>query len=291
MFEFKGELRAVTFFEGYYYLLTYGNGLYRFNKNTNALDSTYFVDFDDDELRAIYVSEDRIQAESEYKYYSLKNGKWEYLRKVATEYPGNKIFEDNDYIVSSICQGEFGGTIFFKSKTTSKLYQTWCTCAFDVHKSNTAYFVTSTLGHGEGSVHVLKIADPTKLPPYNPNDFKKGYWQGRDGKIFDLGKVTIFESYSQLCVGKFIKEAKAYFVLVKTTPVTGEFVQLGIYTIENNSLILIREIKSEHFDSFTEFWSNRHPHPFITYENDKSTGFIDFSDGKIVFYNFPLKKQ
>jgi hypothetical protein len=290
-FEFKGKLRAVTFFEGYYYILTYGNELYRFNKNTNALDSTYFVDFDNDELSAIYVSEGSIQGESYYKYYSLKNGNWKYLRKVATEYPGNKIFEDDDYIVSSICQGEFGGMIFFKSKNNKKVYETLCTCAFDVQKLSGGYLVTSTLAHGNGFVNMYEIANPTKLPIYNSSNYKNGFRQGLTKQLANQGKVEIFHSYAQLCLGKFSSDGKAYFIIQKTEPFAGTPPQLGIYTVENDVLKLSQEIKSDYFNSAIDFWGTEHQQPFITFDNGKSTGFIDFSDGKIVFYNFPLKKQ
>jgi hypothetical protein len=139
-FEFKYGFDDVFFSEGYFYVLA-GGDLYRYDKKAASFDSTYKVDLGGIDIRSVSINNGEIEGENQFGRYKLKHGKWKYFSKTPTEFPGTKIFEDNDYIVSSICHGEWGGTLFFKNKSTRKVYETECTCAFDVQKEDDGYLV------------------------------------------------------------------------------------------------------------------------------------------------------
>ncbi len=74
-----------------------------------------------------------------------------------------KLFEDDKFIVYGECFGEWGGTIYFFEKLTSKIYFTESTCANSVIKDEKGYNVLAHLGHGGGSAEIKIIIDPTKL--------------------------------------------------------------------------------------------------------------------------------
>ena len=74
-----------------------------------------------------------------------------------------KLFEDNEFIVYRDCHGEWGGTVYFYEKKTSKTFFTESTCANSVIKRKNGYEVLAKLGHGSGSAEIKVIDDPRKL--------------------------------------------------------------------------------------------------------------------------------
>ena len=74
-----------------------------------------------------------------------------------------KLFEDNEFIIYGDCHGEWGGTVYFYEKITSKTYFTESTCANSVIKSINGYEVLAHLGHGGGSAEIKLIKNPRKL--------------------------------------------------------------------------------------------------------------------------------
>src|ERR1700722_17794087 len=56
-------------------------------------------------------------------------------------------FEDENYLVTKTCSGEWGGTIWFKNKKTGITYACSATCPVAVNKINGKYFITNTLAH------------------------------------------------------------------------------------------------------------------------------------------------
>mgnify|MGYP000889902293 FL=1 len=74
------------------------------------------------------------------------------------------LYDDEKYIVFSICHGEFGGTIFFYNKLTHKIHYTESTCANSVQKIGEKYLVYSSLAHMIGFIELKEVSDPEKLP-------------------------------------------------------------------------------------------------------------------------------
>jgi len=118
-----------------------------------------------------------------------------------------KLFEDEQFIVFGDCFGEWGGTVYFFEKSTSKTFFTESTCANSVIKNANGYNVLAHLGHGSGSTEVKAIPDPTKLTFVKPNEIGKtangqamGYIDKSNAfkKIFDFYGVQIFSSFNYL---------------------------------------------------------------------------------------------
>lgn len=115
-----------------------------------------------------------------------------------------KLFEDEKFIVFGDCFGEWGGTVYFFEKSTSKTFFTESTCANSVIKNSNGYNVLAHLGHGSGSTEVKTIPDPTKLTLAQSNEIGKtfkgqamGYIDKSNAfkKKIDFYGVQIFSSF------------------------------------------------------------------------------------------------
>jgi len=118
-----------------------------------------------------------------------------------------KLFEDDRFIIYGECFGEWGGTVYFYEKSTSKTFFTESTCANSVIKNSNGYNVLAHLGHGNGSTVVKTISDPTKLTFVKANDVGKtfkgvalGYTDKSNAfeKKLDFYGVQIFSSFNYL---------------------------------------------------------------------------------------------
>lgn len=92
-----------------------------------------------------------------------------------------QIFRDDSYNVYSVCNGEFGGTIYFQNKKTGRNYEAGSSCPIVLNKMENHYYVTN-------STSILKIQDPKKLEISNLN-FKM-----HQGSLFRKGIETLFDA-------------------------------------------------------------------------------------------------
>jgi hypothetical protein len=111
----------------FYYRLYYWRG--RIIVNTEFYKNTYYLDLDRNE----FVTEPE-----------------------TTTIP---LFEDENYQVTSRCNGEFGSTIYFKDKRARGTYAVSSGCPYIINKLADKYFVNTSDGGG-----ILEIDDPRKAP-------------------------------------------------------------------------------------------------------------------------------
>lgn len=91
------------------------------------------------------------------------------------------IFKDSVYDIYSVCNGEFGGTIYFQNKRTKKGYEAASSCPIVVNKIDNLYYVTN-------STSILKVQDPQKLENSNLN------FKTHQGSLFSKGIETLFDT-------------------------------------------------------------------------------------------------
>ena len=65
------------------------------------------------------------------------------------------MFSNEAYNIYLVCNGEFGGTVYFQNKKTKKGYEAASTCPIVINRIDSEYYVTN-------SASVLKIRDPQK---------------------------------------------------------------------------------------------------------------------------------
>ncbi|MBC3759066.1 hypothetical protein H7U19_11655 [Hyunsoonleella sp. SJ7] len=116
-----------------------------------------------------------------------------------------KLFEDDKFIVHGDCHGEWGGTVYFFEKATSKTFFTESTCTNSIIKDSRGYNVLAHLGHGLGSSKIKTIKNPTELTLAEPNKIGRtangqalGYTDKSDAfeKKLDFYGIQIFSSFS-----------------------------------------------------------------------------------------------
>lgn len=88
-----------------------------------------------------------------------------------------KVFEDERFMATMDCHGEFGGHLYFFDKQTKQTHYTTATCATAVWKENGNYHVLASLDHMFGSAGSGIIPAPEKLPRF-PTSLKAAQdWQ------------------------------------------------------------------------------------------------------------------
>lgn len=80
-----------------------------------------------------------------------------------------KFYEDESYEIYATCNGEWGGTIYFRDKVTNESFEASSTCPLVINKIDNEYYVTNYMGHAMGFASVIKIAEPKKLEKFNLN--------------------------------------------------------------------------------------------------------------------------
>lgn len=74
--------------------------------------------------------------------YLIENVNYNFIKE---ENKNFEIFQDETFLVYSDCSGEFGGTVFFKSKKTQQLYEISAVCSIVVNKLKDDYYITNYL--------------------------------------------------------------------------------------------------------------------------------------------------
>lgn len=148
-----------------------------------------------------------------YYYLNSENVWLDYTASVPfTSQP--KLFEDNNYISFCDCHGEFGGTVYFYSKTTKKIYFTEATCANSIIKKDNEYLVLSHLGHMMGSTELKAIAYPDKLSLVDLKNTNKTF-QGQALGYSDSSKAakTIFNYYEIQIFSSFTYKSRTIYLV------------------------------------------------------------------------------
>jgi len=72
-------------------------------------------------------------------------------------------YEDDDYIVTSECHGEFGGKVRFKNKKDNTVTVAYAACPVIINKIGSKYLLTTSLAHMMGFYSFFEIDDPREL--------------------------------------------------------------------------------------------------------------------------------
>jgi hypothetical protein len=193
----------------------------------------------------------------------------------------NKIFEDDLFIISKTCNGEWGGTIKFKDKKTGIEYSAVSTCPVVVNKLDGKYYVTNTLAHLRGFSEILEIADPKTLPVFHTPKSRK-----RNAKRIKR-KLGNDEMYSTKGVKQLLDSIG--ILTIATFPFQGQLYHI-VTDYENTYLTKIRKGKYETIDTISkerlwtykpEVFTTTKNHYIVFFENTNTKGYYDIYDNKI----------
>ncbi|HRD82668.1 MAG TPA: hypothetical protein PLL53_18035, partial [Saprospiraceae bacterium] len=120
--------------------------------------------------------------------------------------PEMPFYEDDDYIMTKCCQGEFGGAVFMKSKKTPQWERAIdATCPIQViKKGQNSYYIVTYLGHLSSHSTIIQINDINNINRYPILDptycsyFIQYYFLGNDGNRPDIS----YDSLQSKILGK-----------------------------------------------------------------------------------------
>lgn len=95
-------------------------------------------------------------AQFEHETYYLDEDKGEFVRTKEINIP---LYEDENYIITANCRGEFGSTIYFKSKINGMIYSSSSSCPSILNKLGDKYFAITNGSMGP-FLNIIEINDP-----------------------------------------------------------------------------------------------------------------------------------
>ena len=200
----------------------------------------------------------------------------------------NKAFyEDEDYIVSTICNGEWGGAITFKSKKTGVEYSCSSTCPVIVNRIDGKYYVTNSLSHMSGSTDVIEIDDPTKMyileKPASKQTLSSLYHSPE--AFYKQGIKRLADTVGILTTKTFTVNKKLYHLM-------REFWGGEIYisTIENGHFKIIDSLPDGNLLHFSKTFETNDDHYVMFFDSDPVNGYIDIYGNEIKIFRFDRLK-
>ena len=203
------------------------------------------------------------------------------LKQIKNWEKENILYTDINYEVSSTCDGEWGGKVFFKNKITKKTFVTPATCAISINKINDKYYISNSLAHLTGFTNVLEIINPEKLNLDNSEkDVSKKIIVAGSDELSTKGSKKIVDSTRVLLRTSFVYNDKIYSILTDN-----ERKKNTISEIKNNKFQTIQELPDNIFKHQPIIIKNSDYHQKLYFQNPKS-GILEITNNqiKITYY-------
>lgn len=212
VYKTKGKVISATYVDGYIYYLDKENDVYK------IYDSVIHIKISkpDVEFDRLANKNDKLIGK-EFHYIPRKSDRYtEYLyngmqfKKVGVFKNIEDVrYEDDDYFITSVCNGEWGGAVYFKSKQNKKTYECAATCLLVVNKIADSYYITATLAHLMGFTEVLKVDNPLDLELS-----KKKIKKETEGSVARKGVVSLIDEAGVLALTSFVYQKELYHIVV-----------------------------------------------------------------------------
>lgn len=208
---------------------------------------------------------------SDYYYLNDKLA-WEYIAKPQIETP--TLYEDDTYSVSACCEGEFGGSLFFKHIESNKLYSCPATCPVSVVFMNESFIVTNSLAHGTGSTEIIEVKAPSSLyelttdSPVN----ECNWWYDSE---YERDLKPIFDSIGLFTMHGFKKSNKLYTI-------NSTFNQTWLSVLNTNKIFKSTELLPAASWSYNPEVQKTNNGFFYYFKNPYNSGFIEMRGDTIL---------
>jgi hypothetical protein len=204
-----------------------------------------------------------------------------YSKRKKSDKKNKPFYEDSEYIVTTSCKGEWGGSIWFENKKTGIIYSCESTCPKSIHKIDNKYIVTNSLAHMYGVSEIIQIDNPNQLSIFKkpqPRSYKNGkpfyYVVDLESKSRQ-GVKTLWSEHGTLIILSFLHNQKLYHITIKegTTLLT---------TLENNELVTVCLISKARIWSHHTINKISKNHTFLYLGRDfQKDEYIEIKDSKI----------
>ncbi len=143
----------------------------------------------------------------EYRYDGTR-----FRRKGRVKEKNRDLYEDERFEITASCSGEWGGTLYFKDKTTRKKYECAANCAIQVQSVDHTYLITTTSSHMFGAAQILRISDPTALQPARKRAKKRpGIYESKATQ----GVEILADSAGIMALTSFRHQGEMYHLLTQ----------------------------------------------------------------------------
>lgn len=181
------------------------------------------------------------------------------------------IYQDSSYKVFATCNGEWGGTIFFKDLQTKEVYEASSTCPIVLNKIDGDYYVTNYMGHMMGFASVLKIPDPRKLHKSELN------FDTHQGSQYHEGVETLLDTMDFYIPTSFVVNGEIRHLY---SDVKGTY----IGKIENGKVIPIYKFDFKFYAHFNQQDKNGRQVLSLNIPESEDKGILIIEQGKWNFY-------
>lgn len=203
------------------------------------------------------------------------------ILKIEKRYKKNKVlFNDKDFIVTSSCSGEWGGTVKFTEKSSQIIYSAEATCPISVDKFGENYYVTSSLAHMSGFTEIIKIGNPKEMEVYKispPKKIKGKYtkYTEEDESQSKKGTEQLLDSIGEFTLAAFLYENEFYYIVTN-------FEDTYLSRIKGKKFIEISKLPVNDIWSYDpkiiKFSNN---HIILLFDDEKEKGYIEVVGNKI----------
>ena len=193
----------------------------------------------------------------------------------------DSIYEDNEYLVSKTCSGEWGGTIKFKNKKSGIEYSAASTCPVVVNKINGKYYVTNTLAHLSGFSEILEINAPDSMAIFKmPKPRKKKgktiiRYVGDDESKSTEGTKQLIDSIGVQVLASFPYNEQLYHIVT-------DFQKTYLAVIDEKKFVTIETVSNESIWTYgPEVFTTDDNHLLVFFENEDAKGYLEIFDNQI----------
>ena len=223
-------------------------------------------------------------AQENFEIYQIKDIK-ENIEKVENKYKKNKVlFNDKNFLVTSTCSGEWGGTIKFRDKSSQKIYSAESTCPISVDKLNNEFYVTNSLAHMSGFTEILRIENPTEMEEFKVSKPRKEKgrfvkYVGDDESKSKKGTEQLLDSIGVFTLASFQFDNRFYYIVT-------DFEKTYLSKIKNKKLETISELPVSDIWSYDpKIIKISNNHIILLFNNEKIKGYLEAENNKIKIVN------
>lgn len=183
----------------------------------------------------------------------------------------NFFFEDENYTVSKICKGEWGGAVIFTNKITQDNFICKSNCPVSIVFYNNSYVLTSTLRHGIYSSEIIEIKRPEKLLKIKTSN----YDQNLD-LIPDNNTKRWIKIYGYSTLGTFVFKNKIYHIISNSE---GTYIS----KVRFNKFKLIKKITDQRLWSISSNNFFQDDSLIIPFSDKLNIGFLKIHKNQIIY--------
>lgn len=184
-------------------------------------------------------------------------------------------YEDDLYICSKSCAGEFGGRVRFKNKLTGNESYIKATCPLIINKIDRNYYLSNTIRHLAGSSSVLQISNPDSLNEVEI--YQSIYpWDFLPNKIVE----ELLDTTGVIILLSFPYDKQLFHII-------SDYSEIYLAKIENKSIEKITTLSNQYpFTNTTEIIITNHNHFIVPLRWKRNKGHLDVVDNKIMVITY-----